>query len=149
MEARQRLVNQQHNAIESVVDHERFSQFRQHQLNFHTKSLRNMLGPLLDTNASRGEAGILLGAIVIHTWNMSVKMNTSHLTFQIFFPETAVKFSAATMNAKDHPGADMMQFQLRQCRVKLVLTPVITLRDDRGSTIRAKSMLHADVLLME
>jgi hypothetical protein len=106
-----------------------------------------MVGPLLNANCGRAVAGQELGGLVITSWELAVKINTSHLTFQVYFPETCMKFSAATMNAKDNT-TDAMQLQIKQARLKLVITPVITMRDDRGTTILAKSILHSDVLIM-
>ena len=114
----------------------------------HSKKLRDILGPLLNHGCSRADAGRDLGAITIKAWELSVKMFTSQLTFQIYFPETATKFHAATMIAKDQPRADPMHLQIRQTRLKLVITPVITLRDDRGTTIKAKNLHMSTVLTM-
>jgi hypothetical protein len=107
-----------------------------------------MLGPLLNQGSVRAEAGRDLGAITIKAWELSVKMFTSHLTFQVYFPETATKFNAATMIAKDQPRVDPMHLQVKQTRLKLVITPVITLRDDRGTTIKAKNLHFSSVLTM-
>lgn len=142
------MIDQQSKAVQSVVSSADYSKFRAKKLGEHTKRLRDMLGPLLNQNAVRSEAGGDLGAIAVTTWELSVKMNTSHLTFQIYFPETAAKFSAATMIAKDNSGVDPMSLQIKQNRLKLVITPVITMRDDRGTTIKAKSLHYSNVLLM-
>jgi hypothetical protein len=107
-----------------------------------------MLGPLLNPGCVRAEAGRDLGALVIKAWELSVKMYTSHLTFQVYFPVTAAKFMAATMITKDRPGVDAMHLQIKQTRLKLVITPVITLRDDRGTTIKAKNLHLSTVLTM-
>ena len=62
--------------------------------------------------------------------------------------ETASKFNAATMISKDQPNVDAMQLQIHQTRLKLVITPVVTMRDDRGTTIKAKNLHHSTVLTM-
>ena len=103
---------------------------------------------MLNDRAVRSEAGKDLGAIAVHSMELSVKMHTAGLTFQIYFPETASKFTAATMNAKDRVNADPMQLQVQQVRLKLVITPVITMRDDKGTTIKAKAIHSSNVLLM-
>lgn len=141
------MIDQQARAVQSVISAATYGEFRCRELNRHTKSLRDMLGPLLNEYSPRAVAGQELGAIVIIAWDLTVKMNTSHLTFQVYFPETCSKFTAATMNAKDST-ANAMQLQIRQTRLKLVVTPVITMRDDRGTTIMAKSIMQSDVLLM-
>ena len=145
---RQELIDMQSKAVQSIVASNNYTAFRSHQLNLHSKKLRDMLGPMLNDGAPRGEAGKNLGALAVHAWELSVKMHTSHLSFQIYFPETAAKFSATTMMAKDRTSADPMQLQISQTRLKLVVTPVVTLRDDRGSTIKAKNLHPAWVLIM-
>ena len=146
-ERRQVLIDQKASAIQSLVSSAKYSDFRNMKFNQHTKALRNMLGPLLNVNASRAVAGKELADLVIKTWDIAVKMATSHVTFQIFFPETANKFCASTMDVKDNK-TDPMKLQLHQARLKLVITPVVTLRDDRGTTIIAKSILNSNVLVM-
>lgn len=106
-----------------------------------------MTGPLLNGNCDRRPAGHELALLVVTAWELAVKMNTERITFQIYFPATADKFSASTMTAKD-TNVSAMQLQLQQCRLKLVITPVVTIRDDRGLTIMAKNILSADVLIM-
>lgn len=106
-----------------------------------------MVGPLLNADCARALAGQELGNIVITAWELAVKMTTSHITFQVYFPETCNKFSAATMTAKNST-TNPLTLQVYQARLKLVITPVITLRDDRGTTIIAKSVLHSKVLVM-
>ncbi|KAF4628284.1 hypothetical protein G7Y89_g9866 [Cudoniella acicularis] len=147
-EARQGLVDQQARAVQSIISAGNYQAYRSTQLAYHTKRLRDMLGPMLNDNISRQAAGKDLGAIAVTAWELSVKMHTSHLTFQVYFPETAAKFMAATMVAKDQPHTDPMELQIRQTRLKLVITPVITMRDDRGTTIKAKNLHHSTVLTM-
>lgn len=125
-----------------------FERFRKAQLATHSKALRDILGPLLDDYSLRTAAGSDLGAIVLKAWDISVSMNSSHLTFQIQFPETSQKFNASTMVSKDKTYIAPMTLQVRQVRLKLVVTPIVTMRDDRGTTIRAKNLHRATVLTM-
>lgn len=147
-EARQQYIDKGSGAVQSVVAANDYQNFRAGQLNDHTKELRDILGPMLNDGVARSEAGKDLGAIAVHSWELSVKMHSAGLTFQIYFPETASKFTAATMKSKDRPYTDPMQLQVQQIRLKLVITPVITMRDDKGTTIKAKAVHSANVLLM-
>jgi hypothetical protein len=130
-----------------LVESPNFGTYRQEQLKFHTKRLRDILGPLLNADCARAQAGKELGTIAVTAWDLSVKMYTSQLTFQIYFPETTAKFSAATMVARDSE-VEPLKLQIQQVRLKLVVTPVITMRDDRGTTIRAKNLHMSNVLTM-
>ena len=134
--------------MQLIVRSANYQIYRASRLSFHTKRLRDMLGPLLNDGAARSQAGKDLGAIAVAAWELSVKMWTANISFQIYFPETAGKFSHANMVAKDQPNADSMQLQVQQTRLKLVITPVITLRDDRGLTILVKNLHQSHVLTM-
>lgn len=114
----------------------------------HCKKLRDYVGMLLNEGAIRQDAGRDLGVVAMRAWDIGVKMHTSRLSFQVIFPETAGKFAAATMIAKDRPDADPMQLQLTQTRLKLIITPVITLRDDRERSIKVRNLHHSTVLTM-
>jgi len=147
-EVRQTIIDRQTKVIEDITIHKGFAEFRNTLLLKHTKQLRDMLGPLLNTHISRQDAGKALGRLASTAFDISVALHTSSRTFQIFFPETNVKFMAATMDAKDQPNADPMILQLTQVRLKLVVTPVITMRDDRGTAIRVKNLHKAQVITM-
>jgi hypothetical protein len=107
-----------------------------------------MLGPMLNAGSDRSVAGKDLGCLAIRAWDQSAKNNAAPYTFQTYFPDTNSKFSASSMIARDRPGIDPTHLQIKQVRVKLVITPVITLRDDSGTTIKARSLHLATVLLM-
>jgi hypothetical protein len=103
---------------------------------------------LVDRDAALDQCGKDLGAIVMNAWRLSVKMNTSRLSFQLHYPDTAGKFVAATMKAVNDPHNDPMNLQVKQARMKLVITPGITRRDDTGTTIIANHLHSASVLIM-
>ncbi|PBP27504.1 hypothetical protein BUE80_DR001761, partial [Diplocarpon rosae] len=147
-EARQALVDQRAKAIQGIVSSQNWVAFRKASLAIHSKRLRDILGPMLNDYSLRSTAGSDLGAVILKAWDLSVNMNTSQLTFQIYFPETAQKFNASTMIAKDKNYIDPMSLQIKQARLKLVITPVVTMRDDRGTTIRAKNLHKSTVLTM-
>ena len=147
-EARQTLIDQQASAIQSIIATPVYTDFRAAQLASLSKRFRDIVGPLLNNGSPRSTAGMDLGAIMVKAWELSLSMHTSHLTFQVYFPETATKFNAATMTAMDCPRVDPMQLQIKQTRFKLVITPVITMRDDRGTTIKAKNLHVSTVLTM-
>lgn len=146
--SRQSLIERRAAAVKSVIDDQDYIEWREQKLLGHSKALRDMLGPFLNAGADRGRAGRDLGFMAIVVWDQSAKNNSAPYTFQMVFPDTNSKFSAGSMFAKDRPTADPNQLQVKQVRVKLVITPVITMRDDSGATIKAKSLHFANVLLM-
>lgn len=151
MDGRQIYIEQQHEAIDKVLASPHFEAFRTTQLNKHTRALRDMVGPFLNDKTFRSQAGVELGAVVIKAWELSIKMNTSRLSFQIHYPNLTSKFSKVTMFARDYAPDDdtQMQLQAKQFALKLVITPAFTLRDDGGTSLRVRTFVTADVLLME
>ncbi|EPE27166.1 hypothetical protein GLAREA_03080 [Glarea lozoyensis ATCC 20868] len=148
LERRQYLVDQKCRAIKSIISANNYQAYRADRLAYHTKKLRNILGPMLNDNVDRTTAGKDLGVIAVKAWDLSAKMNSSGLTFQIIFPETASKYNASSMIAKDQAPGRGMDLQIKQTRLKLVITPVITIRDDRGTTLIAKNIHQSTVLTM-
>ncbi|KAL2075704.1 hypothetical protein VTL71DRAFT_647 [Oculimacula yallundae] len=148
-DARQALIDRRAKAIQFAVGNPHWEAYRGEQLSNHSRQLRDILGPMLDDKADRSKAGKDLGYIALKAWDISEHMNTSQLTFQLNFPETAGKFVAATMISKDDDDVHPMTLQLSQARLKLIITPVITMRDDRGTTIKAKNLHFATVLTMK
>ncbi|KAF7862873.1 uncharacterized protein EAF02_010422 [Botrytis sinoallii] len=148
-EKRQKLVAEQSAVVKSVVNSPDFAKFRNDSLTNHTKHLRDILGPLMNEGTSKSKAGTDLGAIIIASMDLCCRMWTAKLSFQVIFPELlGNKFTAGTMIAKDHPRDNPYQLQTKQKRLKLVMTPSITMRDDNSITIIAKSLHKASVLLM-
>ncbi|PQE16877.1 hypothetical protein CJF30_00003582 [Rutstroemia sp. NJR-2017a BBW] len=149
IDARQELIREQSNVVEQVIASPHYTEFRNAALMHHTKHLRDMLGPLLNKNCSRSKAGADLGVLVIACFDLGSKMWSARLSFQIIFPELlGAKFVAGTMIAKDHPNDNPFHLQTKQKRLKLVMTPSITMRDDNSLTIIAKNLHKANVLLM-
>lgn len=147
-ELRQKYIEKRAATVRSIIDHPDYQVWRAKKLHEHTKEMRNMLGPMLNAGSDRAVAGRDLGVLAIRGWDQSAKNNAAPYTFQTYFPETNSKFSAGSMIARDRPGVDPNHLQIKQVRVKLVITPVITLRDDGGTTIKARSLHFATVLLM-
>ncbi|PVH89774.1 hypothetical protein DL98DRAFT_601206 [Cadophora sp. DSE1049] len=147
-DVRQALIDRRAKAIQHAVCSPNWEDYRQAQLKRHSQQLRDILGPMLNDGANRSKAGGDLGAIAFKAWTVSQEMNTAQVTFQVYFPETASKFTASTMIAKDKMDKNPMSLQIAHTRLKLVITPVITMRDDRGTTIKAKNLHYATVLTM-
>lgn len=108
-----------------------------------------MVGPLLNTDAVRSNAGRDLSSIAGAAWDTSIKLYASGLSFQVTFPECGARFAATSMLPRDEGNVPATELQARQLRVKLVMTPVVILRDDRGFTIKAKMLHPANVLVMQ
>lgn len=145
-DARQVLVEYQVAAFESMLASSNYETFRHTQLTDHTMRLREILRPMINLDSSLLQATQDIGTMVAAAWDLAVEMHTSHITFQIYFPDVSARFSAATMvaiNSDDNPN----DLQTAQRLLKLVATPVVTVRDDRGTTIITKNLHRAVVML--
>ena len=147
-DSRQALIDRRARAIQYAVSSPNWGVYRLDGIKRHGQQLRDILGPMLNDGANRSQAGGDLGTIAHEAWDVSQALNTAQVTFQVYFPETASKFTASTMIAKDKMDRNPMSLQIAHTRLKLVITPVITMRDDRGTTIKAKNLHYATVLTM-
>jgi hypothetical protein len=149
-EGRAKVIGQQTDLIESMVQRNLpYLIFRNTQVSRHGKTLRDKTGPLLDIGVRRCDAGDGLNAIALQAFDLSAKMFTSNRTFVIKFPECGSKFLHTSMVSRNPYDAEApLDNHLRQTRVKLAITPVITMRDDRFMTIQVKDIQHAHVLIM-
>ncbi|KAL3424495.1 protein phosphatase [Phlyctema vagabunda] len=145
---RQSLMYKQAAAVRSVVDSDAYEDWRYKELARHSGKLRKMFGPLLNADIVRADAGTDLGLIVAFTLDLSAKMNTSDYSFKYIFPPTSANFQPSTMVVKDFPGHDPSRLQIQQVRVRLSMTPSITIRDDRTASIITKTLHKASVLVM-
>lgn len=134
--------------IQQIVNSENYLSYRAYKLAEHTKALRTLLGPVLDKGAARASAGREIAAIVVSAFELAQKMHTSSWAFSSHFPECGTKFIESGMDCRNRGKETAMNLQLRQARVKLSMTPVITMRDDRGVAIRVKQLAPAYVLCM-
>lgn len=69
-------------------------------------------------------------------------------TFHVTFPECASKFNAASMVSKSNNSGTAMNLQIRQARVKLVITPMVTMREYKNGVMSACIIHVANVLVM-
>lgn len=147
-EARQVLVDERTAIINRVMQSKDYPGFRQSRLDYYARELSYLTWPILKLTIDSTRCGKDMAAIVQLAWEIAEEQLTSGFTFQTTFPEENSKFSEASMSAKDHPHDNPKKLQIEQWRIKLTITPVITLRSDRGAAIIAKNLFNAIVLLM-
>ena len=107
-----------------------------------------MLGPLMSQYANLEEAHRDMRAMVGKAWSLSAKTLTSRLAFEYRFPDAGCRFSLPSMIAVA-PNIDGYILQAEHWRVQLVVTPVITVRNDNGNTLSVDVANLAEVLLMK
>jgi hypothetical protein len=148
-EGRRKVIDDQRKIVQSVVDASDYKKFEGKQIEYHSKELRKYIGPLLDVGNNQHRCASDIDGIVRTAWSLSIKMNASKSQFRVIYPDTGSKFIAATMVPKNFLEETPMSLQLQQIRLKLVISPCITMREDRVTTIVAKNLVSATVLLMK
>lgn len=118
------------------------------RLKQHTRRLQDMLRSLLREDCEINFADRDLHEIVITALDLCARVHSSALTFQIIFPDIRSKFNTRTMIVCDKDLVKSQASHLTSNRLKLIVTPIVTMRDDRGRTIKAKSIQLAKVLTM-
>ncbi|RKF60958.1 hypothetical protein OnM2_046004 [Erysiphe neolycopersici] len=145
---RQGLVDRRDTIIKNITKDEDYKLLRSSRITQHSNSLRGILGSLLNEDCNFASAGRDLGAIVTLAFDLCESIHSSALTFQIFFPNlSTTKYNASTMIVRDKIFIKPLALnRVTMTRLKLVISPMVTLRDDRGTTIKAKSLQLASVL---
>ncbi|KAK1963887.1 hypothetical protein LZ32DRAFT_591870 [Colletotrichum eremochloae] len=138
--------------VNSCIIHERYDAYRNHRIEYFQAELREMLSPLLVPESSGGpnleKADEDLRQMCEKAWSISAKMFTSRWTFEFRFPDTGARFNNQTM-VGIAPNIDPHLLQAEHWRVQLVVTPVITVRNDTGSSISVASITSAHVICMK
>lgn len=144
---RQSIVDQIASHINIILMDPEFPSFRQRKENFHHQRLKTIVGPLMDSSASRSDAAYDLHNITVLVLQASANMFQSRQHIQFAWNNTCSKFSVESHAAKE-TAVDPVTLQMKQWRLKLVVTPLITLRDDRGLTAVPRRVLRSEVLVM-
>ena len=146
---RHALVMTQAEIVRAITKSEEYDTFRSDCLNHHTKELRKLLGPVLNADACRADAGRDITVFMTKAWELAVKMLCSDSSFQMVYPESQGRFVASSMVSVDARYGDRQprELQMAQARIQLFVTPLITMRNDGGNSIIAKSIQMARVLL--
>lgn len=144
---RQSIVDQISSVIARMLADPEFTEYRSRRISFHQQRLKTIVGPLMDSDASRTEAGFDLHAVASTSLQVSALMFQSRLNFEFSWALTCGKFSVDFHVPKD-PPLDPLMLQARQYRLKLVVTPTILFRDDRGVSINPKRVLRSEVFVM-
>ncbi|GAP85549.2 hypothetical protein SAMD00023353_1301950 [Rosellinia necatrix] len=150
--SRQRVIEDHAKLIKAIAVSQSVGEFRRRTVDRHA----TLLSALLEPCRARGTPGDLaqksLRIMVAACWDISLKVWSSGKTLHYVFPECANKFSPGTMEALNgHHMADRLDRLVHsQCRVSLVVTPTMTLRDDRDAARMQCHAIHkAQVLLMK
>ncbi|OIW27951.1 hypothetical protein CONLIGDRAFT_455863 [Coniochaeta ligniaria NRRL 30616] len=144
---RQSIIDQISSTIGRMLADPSFNEYRARRISFHQQRLKTIVGPLMDPEASRTDAGFDLHAVASTALQVSALMFQSRLNFEFSWSLTCSKFSLDYHVPKE-PPCDPLMLQAKQYRIKLVVTPAILFRDDRGVSINPKRVLRSEVFVM-
>ncbi|KAH6676147.1 hypothetical protein F5X68DRAFT_157743 [Plectosphaerella plurivora] len=134
--------------INVIINSDRYEAYRESRVEYFARELEAMLSPLMNQFANLADAFKDLRAMVTKAWSLSAKTLTSRLVFEYRFPDAGSRFTLQSMIAVA-PNIDGYQLQVEHWRVQLVVTPVITVRNDNGNTLSVDVTNLAEVLLMK
>ncbi|KAI1279821.1 hypothetical protein F5Y07DRAFT_387422 [Xylaria sp. FL0933] len=149
---RQRVIEDHAKLIKAIAMSEDVSEFRKRTVDRHANIMSALLDPCRAQGTSAELAQKFLRIMVAACWDISIKVWSSGKTLHYVFPECANKFSPGTMEALNghHMAASPDELVVSQCRVSLVVTPTMTLRDDRDAARMQCFAVHkAQVLVMK
>ncbi|KAI1294406.1 hypothetical protein F5Y03DRAFT_410824 [Xylaria venustula] len=149
---RQRVIEDHAKLIKAIAMSKEVSEFRRRTVDRHANIMSALLDPCRAQGTSAETAQKSLRIMVAACWDISIKVWSSGKTLHYVFPECANKFSPGTMEALNghHMAASPTELVASQCRVSLVVTPTMTLRDDRDAARMQCFAIHkAQVLVMK
>ncbi|KAI0970867.1 hypothetical protein F4678DRAFT_479741 [Xylaria arbuscula] len=149
---RQRVIEDHAKLIKAIAMSKEVSEFRRRTVDRHANIMSALLDPCRAQGTSADIAQKSLRIMVAACWDISIKVWSSGKTLHYVFPECANKFSPGTMEALNghHMAASPTELVASQCRVSLVVTPTMTLRDDRDAARMQCFAIHkAQVLVMK
>ncbi|KAI0116430.1 hypothetical protein GGR51DRAFT_574708 [Nemania sp. FL0031] len=149
---RQRVIEDHAKLIRAIAMSKEVSEFRRRTVDRHANIMGALLEPCRAQGVSPDVAHKSLRIMVAACWDISIKVWSSGKTLHYVFPECANKFSPGTMEALNghHMASCPEDLVHSQCRISLVVTPTMTLRDDRDAARMQCHAIHkAQVLVMK
>ncbi|KAI0467878.1 hypothetical protein F4859DRAFT_525031 [Xylaria cf. heliscus] len=149
---RQRVIEDHAKLIKAIAMSKEVSEFRKRTVDRHANIMSALLDPCRAQGTSADVAHKSLRIMVAACWDISIKVWSSGKTLHYVFPECANKFSPGTMEALNghHMAGSPEELVTSQCRVSLVVTPTMTLRDDRDvARMQCHAIHKAQVLVMK
>ncbi|KAK0748545.1 hypothetical protein B0T21DRAFT_420581 [Apiosordaria backusii] len=122
--------------------------YRHRKIIDHNQVLRKMISPFIKM-AKANQEPILhdLFTVTQAAWELSSKLLKANCTFHYVFNDTGAKYSADVHMAVE-TFLKPEDLALKNYRVKLSITPIVTMRSDANLTIKASQILKAKVLVM-
>ncbi|OTA88805.1 hypothetical protein M434DRAFT_120991 [Hypoxylon sp. CO27-5] len=130
----------------------RMTEFRENSINYHAQVLSEILKPLRAMSVQDDAAFKSLRIMVAGTWDISSKVWMSGMTLHFLFPDCGCKFTDPTMKAinLEQFQASAAELQHLQARVCFVISPSLTVRDERDeNNMICQHIRKSEVIIMK
>lgn len=151
-EPRQRIIDQHARIIAHLIQSPGFDAFQSNVINGHSVNLAQILKPMRSCKLPEDDVLKAVRCMVDVAFTISCKVWSSSVTLNFSFPECGVRYAFGTMHAfnANHMGIpDERILQFNHYRVSFIMSPTLSVRDDRGITSKTSGIRKADVLVMK
>ncbi|KAH8677943.1 hypothetical protein BX600DRAFT_506936 [Xylariales sp. PMI_506] len=145
--SRQRVIKDHAKVVRFILDDPASAAFGTSLVAKHGGMLSTILRPMRSCIYDDEQATKALKVAVNIAWKITCKIWSSGMTLHFFFPETGTKFSYGTMKPMNYQHVSPETMQYSQYRIMLVISPTLSLRDDRDMrALRTHEIMKADVV---
>jgi hypothetical protein len=135
--------------VQFIVEAPEAEVFKRRSVAKHVDMLHSILKPMRSCSIDDEQSRKGLTVVINAAWTITTRIWTSGMTLHYYFPETGSKFAYGTMRSINYTDTPSDQMQYQQYRIMLVVTPTLSLRDDRDmDRLRTHELLKSDVLVM-
>ncbi|KAI2778828.1 hypothetical protein F4815DRAFT_224681 [Daldinia loculata] len=149
---RQRVIDEHARIVTHALKDSRIELFKKESIERHAHMMAIIMQPLRSISVTDKDAIKPLRVMVSATWEVSAKVWVSGMTLHYTFPECACKFAEGTMEPVNGPalGLTPAELQMSQTRVSFVVSPVLSVRDERNENeLEYHGIKKAQVLVMK
>jgi hypothetical protein len=142
------VLDRQAEIINRIVEDERFDQFRSHRIGEMVDQMVGIISPLINATSTQRVVSQALRGVAERAFQLGSRILASRLTFIFNLPDTTGRFSSASM-VPVYRDIEPERLQREHWRVRLVVTPVVTARNDMGGSIGVFAVAPAEVVPMK
>ncbi|KAI0131371.1 hypothetical protein F4814DRAFT_445509 [Daldinia grandis] len=149
---RQRVIDEHARIVTHALKDSRIELFKKESIERHAHMMAIIMQPLRSISVTDKDAIKPLRVMVSATWEVSAKVWMSGMTLHYTFPECACKFAEGTMEPVNGSalGLTPAELQMSQTRVSFVVSPVLSVRDERNENeLEYHGIKKAQVLVMK
>ncbi|KAI1474934.1 hypothetical protein F4774DRAFT_429419 [Daldinia eschscholtzii] len=149
---RQRVIEEHARIVAHALKSSNIELFKKESIERHAHMMAIIMQPLRSISVTDKDAIKPLRVMVSATWEVSAKVWMSGMTLHYTFPECACKFAEGTMEPVNGGalGLSPSELQMTHTRVSFVVSPVLSVRDERDENeLEYHGIKKAQVLVMK